>query len=314
MDDPTRGSDQSMKVVIDSVLREIREDRTTPAVELVRHGVDAITLFIAHFKGTPSDFFDHMVRISEVLITSQPSMAPFFHLANTLLLATEERDDLEAMKKASQEAIKDLVLHIQESVVRISKIARGLIPRRARILTHSYSSTVLRTLVDAKEEGKDFEVVCTESRPMCEGLELAKKLSENRIRVRLEIDCAAPYTMKDIDVVFVGADCITPYGLVAKVGTYGLAVGAKEKGIPFYALCGTEKLLGAGMAKKYRILRKDPREVWPDAPQGVEVFNFYFDATPLNYLTSILTEEGILRGNEILRRFQKMKVSDYFPT
>jgi translation initiation factor 2B subunit (eIF-2B alpha/beta/delta family) len=149
---------------------------------------------------------------------------------------------------------------------------------------------------------------------MCEGLELAKKLSENRIRVRLEIDCAAPYTMKDIDVVFVGADCITPYGLVAKVGTYGLAVGAKEKGIPFYALCGTEKLLGAGMAKKYRILRKDPREVWPDAPQGVEVFNFYFDATPLNYLTSILTEEGILRGNEILRRFQKMKVSDYFPT
>jgi translation initiation factor 2B subunit (eIF-2B alpha/beta/delta family) len=303
-----------MTTVIDSVLREIREDRTTPAVELVRNGVDAITLFITHFTGTPSDFFNDLIRISEVMITSQPSMAPFFHLANTLLLAAEGYDDLEEMKEASKEAIKDLVDHIQESVARISKIARGLIPQGGRIQTHSYSSTVLRTLTDAKEEGKDIEVVCTESRPMCEGLQLAKKLSEDRIRVRLEIDCAAPYTMKDIDVVFVGADCITPYGLVAKVGTYSLAVGAKEKGIPFYALCGTEKLLGAGMAKKYRILRKEPREVWPDAPQGVEVFNFYFDATPLNYLTSILTEEGILRGNEILRRFQKMEVSDYFPT
>ena len=302
-----------MNTIIDSVLREIREDRTTPAVELVRNGVDAITLFITHFTGTPSDFFNDLMKISEVMITSQPSMAPFFHLANTLLLAAEGHDDLEEMKEVSKEAIKNLVDHIQKSVVRISKIARGLIPQGGRILTHSYSSTVLRTLTDAKEEGKDFEVVCTESRPMCEGLQLAKKLSENRIRVRLEIDCAAPYTMKDIDVVLVGADCITPYGLVAKVGTYSLALGAKEKGIPFYALCGTEKLLGAGMAKKYRILRKEPREVWPDAPQGVEVFNFYFDATPLNYLTSILTEEGILRGDEILRRFQKMKVSDYFP-
>lgn len=303
-----------MNPIIDSVLREIREDRTTPAVELVRNGVDAITLFIIHFTGTASDFFNDLIRISEVLITSQPSMAPCFHLANTLLLAAEGHDDLEEMKEASKEAIKNLVQHLQESVARISKIARGLIPEGARVLTHSYSSTVLRTLVDAKEEGKDFQVVCTESRPMCEGFQLARKLSENQIRVRVEIDCAAPYTMKDIDVVLVGADCITPYGLVAKVGTYSLAVGAKEKGIHFYALCGTEKLLGAGMAKKYRILRKEPREVWPDAPQGVEVFNFYFDATPLHYLTCIFTEEGILRGNEILRRFQKMKVSRHFPT
>jgi len=68
------------------------------------------------------------------------------------------------------------------------------------------------------------------------------------------------------------------------------------------------------MAKKYRILKKDPREVWPDAPAGVEVFNFYFDATPLNYLSAIFTEEGMLRGSEIIRRFQRMKVSNYFPT
>ena len=303
-----------MKANIDTILREIREDRTTPAVELVKNGVDAITLFIIHFTGTASDFFNNLIQISEVLIKSQPSMAPFFHLANTLLLAAEGHDDLEEMKEASKEALRELVVHLQESVARISRIARGLIPEGARVLTHSHSSTVLRTLIDAKEGGKDFEVVCTESRPMCEGFQLAKKLSENRIKVRLEIDCAAPYTMKDIDVVLVGADCITPYGLVAKVGTYSLAISAKEKGIHFYALCGTEKLLGAGMAKKYRILRKEPREVWPDAPQGVEVFNFYFDATPLHYLTSIFTEEGMLRGNEILRRFQKMKVSSHFPT
>ena len=302
-----------MQTIIESILREVREDRTTPAVELMRKGVDAIAFFITHFTGTPTAFFNDLIRISEILIDAQPSMAPFFHLANTLLLAAEGHEDLEGVKEASQEAIKNVVHHLQTSVEQISKIARGLIPEGARVLTHSYSSTVLKTLIDAKGEGRHFEVVCTESRPMCEGFLLARKLSENRIKVRLEIDCAAPYTMKDIDVVLVGADCITPYGLVGKVGTYSLAVGAKEKGVHFYALCGTEKLLGSGMAKRYRILRKDPREVWPDVPRGVEVFNFYFDATPLNYLTSIFTEEGMLRGNEIIRRFQRVKVSRHFP-
>jgi len=303
-----------MKTIIDSILREIREDRTTPAVELVRKGVDAIVLFITNFAGSPSLFFDELIRISKLLIDSQPSMAPFFHLANNLLLAAEGQPDIEEMKRSSKEATKSFILHLQTSTEQISKIAGGLIPEGAKVLTHSYSSTVLRTFIDASREGKAFEVLCTESRPICEGFQLAKKLSEHHIKVQLQVDCAAAYVMKDVDLVLVGADCITPYGLVSKVGTYGLAVSAKERGIQFYALCGTEKLLGAGMAKKYRILKKDPREVWPDAPAGVTVFNFYFDATPLNYLSAIFTEEGMLRGSEIIRRFQRMKVSNYFPT
>jgi translation initiation factor eIF-2B subunit delta len=303
-----------MDGMIDSILKEIKEDRTTPAVELVKKGVDAIALFIAHFTGGSFAFFNELRRISEILIDYQPSTAPFFHLVNVLLLAAEGHQEVEAMKAAVREAIRGFMGHLQSSGERISKITRGLIPDGGRVLTHSYSSTVLRTLIDAKKEGREFEVVCTESRPMCEGLRMARKLGEQRIKVQLQIDCAVTYTIKDIGLVLVGANCVTPFGLVNKVGTYGLALSASERGIPLYALCGTEKLLGAGMAKKYRILRKDPREVWPDPPAGIEVFNFYFDATPLKFLTAIFTEEGILRGNEVIRRFQKMKVSDHFPT
>ena len=303
-----------MKTIMDLIFRDIREDRTTPAVELVKKGVDALTLFVGNFKGTPLSFFEELVRISRTLIDAQPSMAPFFHLANIILLAAEVPNDLEGMKRATREVIKNFVLHLQHSGERISRMTRALIPEGAKVLTHSYSSTVLRTLIDARYEGKEFEVICTESRPMCEGLQMARKLSEHRIKVQVQIDCAVPYMMKDVALVLVGADCLTPYGLVNKVGTYSLAISAKERGIHFYALCGTEKLLGAGMAKKYRILRKDPQEIWSDAPEDVDVFNFYFDATPLKYLTAIFTEEGMLRGNEIIRRFQKMKVSDYFPT
>jgi translation initiation factor 2B subunit (eIF-2B alpha/beta/delta family) len=302
-----------MKDHIESILREIKEDRTTGAVELVKKGVDAIALFILNFTGDSSFFLEELIRISKILIRSQPTMAPFFHLANILLLSAESHRDLEEMKRATRDAIKTFVAHLVSSIERISKIATGLIPEGSRILTHSYSSTVLRTLVDAKKAGKRFEVICTESRPICEGLQLAKKLSEAQIRVQVQIDSATAYSTKETDLVLVGADCLTPLGLVNKVGTYTIALAAKEKETPFYALCGTEKLLGAGMAKGFRISKRAPEEVWSDPPEGVEVLNFYFDTTPLDFLSAIVTEEGIMSRGVILRRFQQMKVSEHFP-
>ena len=97
---------------------------------------------------------------------------------------------------------------------------------------------------------------------------MATALRESRIKVQVQTDAAAIYSLKDVDLVLIGADCLTPFGLINKVGTYGLALGARERKIHVYALCGTEKLLGAGMAKKYRILRKNSEEIWADPPQG----------------------------------------------
>lgn len=302
-----------MKNYIGTILQEIKEDRTTGAVELVKKGVDAITLFISNFSGDAASFFTELTRISKILIDCQPTMAPFLNLANVLLLSAEDHQDLDEMKQATKNGIKAFVLHIQSAAERISRIARGLIPEGSRLLTHSYSSTVLRTLIDMKEESRRFEVICTESRPMYEGYQLAKKLSDFRIKVRLQIDSAAADTMKEVDLVLVGADCLNPLGLVNKVGTYGLALSAKEKGVPFYALCGTDKLLGAGMAAKFRLLKRDPREAWPNVPEGVEAVNTYFDTTPLDCLRAIVTEEGIMSRIEILRRFKNMRVSKHFP-
>jgi len=302
-----------MEIKVDSILLEIKADHTTGAVELVKKGVDAIDLFINGYSGSPLRFFYELVRISKTLIDAQPAMAPFFHLANILLLAAEDRQDLETMKRAAREVVQSFLLHLRVSGEQIARIAGELIDVNSRVLTHSYSSTVLKTLTEAWRRGKPFEVICTESRPNYEGLQLAEKLGESNIRVQLQIDSAAPYRMKEVDLVLVGADCLTPLGLVNKVGTYGLAVSAKERKVPFYALCGTEKLLGAGMTKGFRILKKDPKEVWPYPAKGVEVLNFYYDITPLDFLAGIITEEGMIPGSEILRRFQRMKVSKYFP-
>jgi translation initiation factor 2B subunit (eIF-2B alpha/beta/delta family) len=302
-----------MEISADSLLQEIKADHTTGAVELVKKGVDALVLFIADYEGSGARFFHELIRISKFLIDAQPAMAPFFHLANTLLLAAEDQRELGAMKEATRKAVRSFLLHLQDSGEQIARIAGELIHGNSKVLTHSHSSTVLKALTEAWTRGKRFEVICTEGRPNQEGFQMARKLGESSIRVQLQIDSAAPYTLKEVDLVFVGADCLSPLGLVNKVGTYSLAVSARERKVPFYALCGTEKLLGAGMARGFRILKKNPREIWLHPAKGVEVLNFYYDITPLDFLTGIITEEGMIPGSEILRRFQRMAVSKYFP-
>jgi translation initiation factor eIF-2B subunit delta len=303
-----------MRTLIDSIFEEIKADRTTGAGELAKKGAEALSLFISDASGEREAFLSGLIGTAKRMIECQPSMASFFYLANVVLLAAEDQRDPKAIRRATREATDNFLLHLRTAARKISEIGRKLIPRGGRILTHSYSATVLRTLVDASKSGQPFEVICTESRPVCEGLQMARELTELGVKVQLQIDAAASYTMKDAALVLVGADCLTPLGLVNKVGTYGLALSAKEKGVPFYALCGTEKLLGAKMVEKFRILKKDPREVWAHPAPGVEVLNFYFDTTPLNDLTGIVTEEGTIPGSEIFRRFQKMRVSKYFPT
>lgn len=302
-----------MRTLVDSILEEIEAERTVGAGALAQRGAELISFFVSSYAGDASSFLRDLIDLTKRLILAQPSMAPFFHLANIVLLAAEDRDDLQGMRASVKEAIERFNVHLRTSARKISDLGRGLIPLEGRILTHSYSSTVLRTLVDARKSGHLFKVICTESRPVCEGFEMARELCELGVETQVQTDVAAAYTVKDVDLVLVGADCLTPVGLVNKVGTYCLALSAKARNVPFYSLCGTEKLLGAKMLGGFRILKKDPREVWPHPAPGVEVLNFYFDTTPLELLAGVVTEEGMIPGGEIFRRFQKMKVSKYFP-
>jgi translation initiation factor 2B subunit (eIF-2B alpha/beta/delta family) len=77
------------------------------------------------------------------------------------------------------------------------------------------------------------------------------------------------------------------------MGTWGVALAAKAHGVPLYALCGTEKLLPGGYPY-FEIEAKDPEEVWPGFPPAVEVLNYYFEVTPLEYVSGLITERGRL--------------------
>ena len=164
--------------------------------------------------------------------------------------------------------------------------------------------TALGVIRAAKEAGKNISVYADETRPYLQGARLtAWELMEEGIPVTLITDSMAGYFMKKgvISAVIVGADRIAGNGDVAnKIGTYTLAVLAKENRIPFYVAAPVSTLdLSLESGEDIPIEERDEREVTHIggvriAPQGVKVANPAFDVTPNKYVTAIITDGGIV--------------------
>jgi methylthioribose-1-phosphate isomerase len=197
-----------------------------------------------------------------------------------------------------------------------------LIPDGATVLTHCNAGalatagygTALGVIRAAVEAGKRVAVYADETRPFLQGARLtAWELSKDHIPVTLITDNMAGHFMNrgDIDCVVVGADRIAANGDVAnKIGTYSVAVLAKENCIPFYVAAPISTLdLNLASGDLIPIEERNAREVTHVkdvrlAPDGISIANPAFDVTPNRYIAAIITERGVARQpyQESLRR------------
>ncbi|MBI2881644.1 MAG: S-methyl-5-thioribose-1-phosphate isomerase [Candidatus Tectomicrobia bacterium] len=196
---------------------------------------------------------------------------------------------------------------------RIGDLGAGLLPANARVLTHCNAGalatagygTAAGVIRSAHRQGKIAEVLVDETRPFLQGARLtAWELHREGIPVTLIPDGAAGFCMKNrkVDCVVVGADRIARNGDAAnKIGTYPLAVLARENGVPFYVAAPTSTIdfaLESGDA--IPIEERSPEEVTHFggrriAPEGVRAFNPAFDVTPARLVDALVTERGIVR-------------------
>jgi methylthioribose-1-phosphate isomerase len=167
--------------------------------------------------------------------------------------------------------------------------------------------TALAPFYISKEKGIDLKVFATETRPVLQGARLTVwELMQAGIDVTLITDNMAAHTIaeKDISAIIVGADRIAANGDTAnKIGTRGLAILAKAFNIPFYVASPLSTFdLAIETGTEIPIEERNPEEVShlngvEVAPKGVKVYNPAFDVTPNEYITAIITEKGIIRGN-----------------
>ena len=189
-----------------------------------------------------------------------------------------------------------------------------LVPEDARILTHCNAGalatagygTALGVVRAAAERGKRVAVLADETRPFLQGARLtAWELVKDGIDTTVITDNMAASMMRlgHVDLVVVGADRIAANGDVAnKIGTYGVAVLAREHSIPFYVAAPLSTIdLHTPDGSRIPIEERNDREVTHVGsarltPEGAHIRNPAFDVTPAKYVTAIITERGIARA------------------
>jgi methylthioribose-1-phosphate isomerase len=169
--------------------------------------------------------------------------------------------------------------------------------------------TAIGVIRAAVEQGKKVRVIATETRPKLQGARLtAYELMRDGIPVTLISDTMVGYVMykRMVDKVIVGADRIVRDAVINKIGTYQIAILAKEHGIPFYVAAPKSTFDLAHRAADITIEERNPEEVtyigsMRIAPEGVQALNPAFDITPIKHVTAIICEEGILYKDDLAK-------------
>ena len=296
------------------------QDVASAIAELKVRGAPAIGVASAYgvalgaikIKTKSRDSFLQKLRaITQTIANTRPTARNLFRAIDRMQQIAESGKDIGQIKTALiNEAIK-IQTEEAEATRRLSQLGAGLIEDGFTILTHCNTGalatadygTALGVIKKAWEQGKKLRVIATETRPLLQGARItAWELKKAGIPFTLITDSMAGYFMSkgEVDCVIVGADRIAANGDTAnKIGTYTLAVLAKEHGIPFYVAAPTTTIdLTLASGAEIPIEERSPEEVThihgiAIAPEDIQVQNPAFDITPHKYITAIITENGI---------------------
>jgi len=250
-------------------------------------------------------FLMELREAQEMLVASRET-EPLMRNAIRWVIAQAEDSNAEKVDALSKVVISkanQFLEDLKASKECIAEIGAKRIRNGSVILTHCHSSTVTRLLAKAKEAGKNFKVICTETRPAFQGRITAKEMVELGIETTFIVDSAVRSFMGNVDLVIVGADAITSEGnVVNKIGTSGIAVLANEARKPFYIVTELLKFdpetIGGECEK---IEQRNPSEVWKEAPEKLIVKNPAFDVTPSKYIHGIICEAGVIAPQSIVQ-------------
>jgi methylthioribose-1-phosphate isomerase len=298
---------------IASALTELKI-RGAPAIGVA--GAYAVVMGALKIESTVrAEFLEKLRAVIRTIADTRPTARNLFRALDRMRQVAEAGADVAEIKTAlADEAVK---IHDGEmaATFEISRHGAALIEDGFTVLTHCNAGplattgygTAIGVIMRAKEQGKKIKVLATETRPLLQGARLTTwELKKAGIPATLITDSMAGYFMSkgEVDCVIVGADRIAANGDTAnKIGTYTLAVLARENDIPFYVAVPTTTIdLSLAIGDDIPIEQRSEDEVthiWEVriAPEGVAAANPAFDVTPHRYLTALITEKGIIRRN-----------------
>lgn len=278
-------------------IASIRDDREHGSRWLVRQTITLLRDLAMQSGLSPKERLQRLRQAGRELAQARPAMAALAGAVGRILAVP---GGPEGMARAAEHLLQEY----DQAIARITDFARPYL--RGTIMLHSLSGTVMEVLGACIPPIE--QVIILEGRPLYEGRTVARTLSAHSAALTLITDAQADIFLPTCQAVVVGADSILADGSVLnKAGTALLARAARGHGIPFYVLAETLKISPRAWSGNLALLEEHPgQEVWRDPPPGVAVRNLYFDHTPVELITQIITEQGLLSVDEIKRQAEHL--------
>jgi ribose 1,5-bisphosphate isomerase len=310
----------AMHKSVEAVIDRIHRDVIGGAADIAKEVVVALAEMTEDSRvRTAGDLLGELKPAVTGILEVMSSFAPPVNAMNRLIVVVEE-------SVGNQTPVKDVKVQIAEyrdeflgfaehALARIAEIGAELVKDGDTVFMYSMSSTVWRILEFAKKQGKEFNVVVTESRPGNEGLWTVDKMDELGIPVAVSIDACVGELVPEMDVVFVGADAIASSGVtLCKVGTYPVALIADRHGVPFYVAADTLKFDATtliGLPFVSEPVEHFRHQVFPDESYAeTEIIGTMFDETPPDLISGIISEIGILPAQACATIMQEISLSE----
>jgi len=298
---------------IDIVVENIKSIKIQWATNVARAAFTVLRQWIlsADFV-SKEDFLLFLEKAIEHLVNARKT-EPMLQNGMKQALRTYEKlknKNLEDIIVQIDDVLQDLLDNIYIWDKLRADVGYKLIRPGYRVMTHCHSWSVVKVISKAWESGLKFEMINTETRPLFQWRLTAKDMLEIGVPTTLITDDMWPYYLSgmdfdtpQIDILIIGCDAIKSDGsVINKVGSFGLALSAYHSGVPVYVVGGLTKY---DSENKIKIEMRDGREVWPHAPQDLNILNFAFDIVPAKFITGIVSRDGILKPCDVKETVEK---------
>lgn len=281
--------------MIDETVRRIEEMDTQSASIVAVEAAEALRDLIGREYHTVEEFCRLLERNSNALRRANRSHAPLYTTQRRIVSEVVEAD-LDTVEDAEQRllAVIDAVVDEVESSKEVAAAnAADLVDDGDVLLTHENSSTVMETLEQVHDDGKEVELYVTESRPRFLGRRTARQLvGRDGIDVTLLVDSAAGHYIGECDRVFIGMNCLIDGTIYNRIGTYPIAAAAADQDVPVTVVASSSKFIGGGFT--FQNTHRPISEVMLEPADGFDIENPSYDATPTRLVDTVVTENTVI--------------------
>lgn len=278
--------------MIDETVAEIQEMQTHSSSVVAVKAATALRELLDREYSSVEEFERDLEHNTGALRRANPSHASLHNAMRRVADGTlGAAESVEEGKATLGSVIDTVVEHIETGKHLAAEHAAETLEDGETVLTHDYSSTVLEAIESASAHGTRLTVYVTEARPRYLGRKTARTLAGmDHVEPHLVVDSASGYFLAECDRVVIGMDCIVEDVLYNRIGTYPLVATAAREGVPVTVVGSSTKVIDDF---RFENDIRPGSEVMLEPVEGITIENPAYDATPVELLDSLITDDGV---------------------